>query len=84
MDHEFHWVTESLTESTNICSLNKGIPSGSAVKNQSAMQQMQEIPGSGGSPGGGHGNPLQYSCQENPMDRGTWQARVHGIAKSQT
>ena len=42
------------------------------------------IPGSGRSPGGGHGNPLQYSCLENPMDRGAWQAIDHGIAKSQT
>ena len=36
------------------------------------------IPGSGRSPGGGHGNLLQYSCLENPMDRGAWQAAVHG------
>ena len=35
------------------------------------------IPGSRGSPGGGHGNPLQYSCLENPTDRGAWQAIVH-------
>ena len=35
-------------------------------------------------PGGGHGNPPQYSCLENPMDRGTWQAAVHGVAQSQT
>ena len=42
------------------------------------------IPGFGRSPGGGHGNPLQYSCLENPTDRGAWQATVHGIAKSQT
>ena len=35
-------------------------------------------------PGGGHGNPLQYSCLENPMDRGTWRATVHGVAKNQT
>ena len=42
------------------------------------------IPGSGRSPGGGHGNPLQYSCLENPMDRGAWRAIVHDIAKSQT
>ena len=35
-------------------------------------------------PGGGHGNPLQYSCLENLMDRGAWQATVHGVAKSQT
>ena len=39
------------------------------------------IPGSGRSPGGGHGNPLQYSCLENPTDRGAWQATVHGVAK---
>ena len=42
------------------------------------------IPGSGRSPGGGHGNPLQYSCLENPMDRGAWWATVHGVAKSWT
>ena len=42
------------------------------------------IPGLGRSPGGGHGNPLQYSCLENPMDRGAWQATVHGVAKSLT
>ena len=42
------------------------------------------IPGSGRSPGGGYSNPLQYSCLKNPMDRGTWQATVHRVAKSQT
>ena len=41
-------------------------------------------PGLARSPGEAHGNPLQYSCLENPMDRGTWQATVHGVAKSQT
>jgi len=41
------------------------------------------IPGSGRSPGGGHGNPLQYSCLENPRDTGAWQATVHRVAKSQ-
>ena len=40
------------------------------------------ISGLGRSPGGGHGNPLQYSCLENPMDRGTWWATVHKVAKS--
>ena len=40
------------------------------------------IPGLGRSPGGGHGNWLQYSCLENPMDRGAWRATVHGISKS--
>ena len=42
------------------------------------------IPGSGRSPGKGHGNPLQYSCLENPMDRGAWWATVHRVAKGQT
>ena len=41
------------------------------------------IPGLGRSPGVGNGNPLQYSCLENSMDRGAWQATVHGVTKSQ-
>ena len=56
------------------------------VKNPSAnagdARDMGMIPGSGRSPGGRHGNPLQYSCPENPMDRGAWQATVHGAAES--
>ena len=39
------------------------------------------VPGLGRSPGGGHGNPLQYSCLENPMDRGAWQVIVYGVAR---
>ena len=39
------------------------------------------LAGLGRSPGGGHGNPLQYSCLENPMDRGAWQAIAHGVAR---
>ena len=60
-------------------------PGGSEVK-ASAWNagDMGSIPGSGRSPGEGNGNPLQYSCLENPMDRGAWQATVHGVAKSQT
>ena len=42
------------------------------------------IPGSEKSPGEGNGNPLQFPCLENPMDRGAWQAPVHGVPKSQT
>ena len=42
------------------------------------------IPGSGRSPGEENGDPLQYSCLGNPMDRGAWQPTVHGFAKSQT
>ena len=40
------------------------------------------VPGLGRSPGGGHDNPLQYSCLENPMDRGAWQAIIHEVAES--
>ena len=48
------------------------------------IRDVGSIPGWERSPGGGHGNPLQYSCLENPMDRGAWQATVHRIAKSWT
>ena len=58
------------------------------VKNPPAnagdIRDMGSIPGSGRSPGEGHGNPLQYSCLENPMDRGVWWATVHGVTKSWT
>ena len=48
------------------------------------LRDVGSIPGSGRSPGGGHGNSLQYSCLENPMDRGAWWATVHRVAESQT
>jgi len=58
------------------------------VKNPPAsagdISKTDSIPGSGRSPGGGHGNPLQYSCLEHPLDRGAWQAMVHSVTKSQT
>ena len=47
-------------------------------------RDLASIPGLGRSPGEGNDNPLQYSCLENPMDRGAWQATVHMVAKSQT
>ena len=47
-------------------------------------RDMGSIPGSRRSPGGGHVNPRQYSCLENPMDRGAWQAIVHRVAESDT
>ena len=49
--------------------------------NAGDVRDLDSIPGSARSPGGGHGNPLQYSCLENPMDRGDWWATVHGITK---
>ena len=58
------------------------------VKNLPAVQvdagDMGSIPESGRSPGEGHGNPLQYACLENPMDRGAWQVTIHSVAKSRT
>ena len=47
-------------------------------------RDMGSIPGSERSPRGRHGNPLQYSCLENPMDKGAWWAAVHGVAESWT
>ena len=54
-----------------------------SVCNAGATGDAGSILESGRCPGGGHGNILQYSCPENPMDRGAWRAIVHGVAKSQ-
>ena len=68
-----------------------GFPGGSVGKESTCnawdscnTQNLGSISGSGSSPGEGNGNPLQYSCLENPMDRGAWQATVHRVAKSWT
>ena len=62
---------------------NVGSPGCSVVKNPPAnAEDMALIPGSRRSPGGGHGNPLQCSYLENPMDRGAWQMTVHRVAES--
>ena len=62
-----------------------GFPGGLVVKNPLAnsrdTEDMSLIPGFGRSPGGGDGNPLQYSSLGNPMDKGAWQATVHGVHK---
>ena len=63
----------------------ESFPGGSVVNNLPARTgDLGSIPGSGRSPGGGHGNPLQYSWLENPKDRGVQWATVHGVAQSQT
>ena len=60
-----------------------GFPAGPVVKNPPpSAGDLGLIPRSGRSPGGGNGNPLQYACLENPMDRGAWWAVVHGVSKS--
>ena len=61
------------------------LPGGSEDKASACNAgDLGSIPGLGRSPGEGIGNPLQYSCLENPMDRGAWWATVHGVAKSRT
>ena len=65
-----------------------GFPGGSVLTNPPAIAgdagDMNSVPGLGRSPGEGNGNPLQYSCLGNPMDRAAWWATVHGVTKSQT
>ena len=59
-----------------------GFLGGSVVKNPPVNTgDTVSIPGLGRYPGGGHGNPIQYQCLENHMDRGAWQSTVHGISK---
>ena len=63
----------------------EGLPGGSDGKESArSAGDPGSIPGSERPPGGGHGNPLPYSCLENPMDRGAWGATVHGVAQSWT
>ena len=65
--------------------MSRGFPGGSEDKASACNAgDLGSIPGLGRSPGEGNSNPLQYSCLENPMDRGAWQATVHGVAKSRT
>ena len=74
-----------MLQSTRLERIEYSFPGGSEVK-ASAWNAGDQglIPGSGRSPGGGQGNPLQYSCLENPRDRGAWWAAVNGVAQSQT
>ena len=71
-----------------VVQINWGFPSGTVVKNLPAnvgdTRDANWTARSGRPPGVGNGNPLQYSCLENSIDRGAWQATVHGVAKSQT
>ena len=76
---EFSWPPHSTSQ---------GFPGGAVVKNLPAnagdIRHASSMPEWERSPGVGNGTPLQYSCLENPMDRGAWWATVHGVTKSQT
>ena len=78
--------SRDITLPTKVCIVKAifffGFPRSSVVKLSACNTgDPGSMPGSGRSLGEGNGNPLQYSCLENPMDRGTWQARVHGITR---
>ena len=76
------WRTQRLLEIFSFHLI--GSDSKKSACNAGAAGDVNSIPGLERCPGGGHGNPLQYSCLENPMDRGAWWATVHGVTKSQT
>ena len=71
---------------TELCPLTGASQVALVVKNPSAnagdVRDKSSVPGLGRSPGVGNGNPLQYSCVENPMDRGAWRATVHRVRQS--
>ena len=71
------WGLPRLEGASQVVLVLKNLP-----VNTGDLRDEGSIPGLGRSPGGGHGNPLQYPCLENPMDRGAWQATVHGVTKS--
>ena len=74
---------DKLEQEQHVYMLLTGFPGGSEVKESAPNAgDPGSIPASGKSPGKGNGNPLQYSCLENLMDRGDWQATVHGVAES--
>ena len=64
--------------------LGSGFPGSGSKESACNARDLGSIPGSGKSPAGENGNPLHYFCLENSMDRGTWQAIMHGVAKSWT
>ena len=73
------------TANTNFVGIPHVVPVVKSLPaNAGNVRNVSSVPGLGRSPGGGHGNPLQNFCLENPMDRGAWWVTIHGVAKSQT
>ena len=71
-----HFPASCFFQASQVVLVVKNLPA-----NAGDIRDLGLIPGLGGSPGEGHVNPIQYSCLENPMDRGAWQAAVHGVAQ---
>ena len=83
MNHTFPYSLSQFE--LGVCYLLTGFSGGSDGKESTCnVGDPGSIPGSGRSPGEENGNPLQYSCMKNPMDRGAWWATVHGVAKNRT
>ena len=78
--------TDLKSKGKNLCASKVALVLKNLPANTGDIRDTSLIPGSGRSPGGGHGNSFQYSCLKNPMDRGAynWQATIHGVAKSLT
>ena len=84
-EEEHIFFSQIVRHFCKIISSKKGFPGGLDGKESTCNAgDLGLIPGSRRSPGEGNGNPFQYSCLENPMDRGAWRATVHGVAKSRT
>ena len=79
-----HRARSQILSACGITGLPRGLSGKELPANAGVTGDVGSIPGSGRFPGGGNGNLLQYSCLENPMDRGAWWAVVHRVAKSQT
>ena len=82
-DSEYHSLVETLNKKLNLTKITLDFPGGSDGKTSAySVGDPGSIPGSGRFPREGNGNPLQYSCLENPMDVRSWWATLHGVAKS--
>ena len=80
LSYKHHLVLfEVQTGASRVVLVVKNLPD-----NSGDIRDAVSVPGSGSSPGGGQGNPLQYSCLENPMDRGGWRATVHRVIELDT
>ena len=75
----FYGLVTSIFRAFEVTLMVKNVPA-----NAGDARDWDLIPGSGGSPGGGSGSPVQYSCQGDPMHRGAWRVRINGVAKRQT